>query len=264
MARSLTKCRKDGVRYVRPQAVETEIEVTLEEDRTTLRRRLSVTDRASPEYLCSECLVHIIRDALRKEDEDLLNAAVPIVLARCEAILKTRIANSLPGADELREEVLSEFSELLASDGTGECPDELDIYECRFNMAFRALRIDVVNRELRRLDRTAELPDYGDEHKPNAYEEDAFARLSETFRTPATQQSSVFRRELWEEISALPSDERKALILCHALGYKVESADPDEVTAATRCNCTGRTIRNRLSRAVAKLSQLREEVWTPS
>ena len=249
---------KDGVRYIRPQTVETEINIALKEDRTTLQRLLPVTDRASPEYISSECLVHLIRDALRKEDKDLLNAAVLILLKRCEAILKTGIANSLPGADELREEVLSEFSELLASDGTGEWPDELDIYECRFNMAFMALRIDVLNRELKRLDRTVE-PVCGHEHEPNAYEEDALARLSEAFRTPATQLSSLFSRELWKEIDALPSDERKALILVHALGYKVESADPDEVTAATRCNCTGRTIRNRLSRAAAKLSRFRKE-----
>ena len=148
MVRPLTKTNKDGVRYVRPQAVETEIKVALQEDRTALRRRLMVTDRRSPEYLRSECLVHLIRDALRRRDEDRLNEALPILLSRCEAILKAKIANSLPGADELREEVLSEFSELLASDGMGERPDELDFYECRFNMAFRTLRIDVVNANL--------------------------------------------------------------------------------------------------------------------
>ena len=260
MVRPLTKTNKDGVRYVRPQAVETEIKVALQEDRTALRRRLMVTDSGSPEYLRSECLVHLIRDALPRGDEDRLNEALPILLSRCEAILKAKIANSLPGADELREEVLSEFSELLASDGMGERPDELDFYECRFNMAFRTLRIDVVNRELSRLDQIAELPRHEDGDEPHAYEEDAFARLSDAFRTPAVQQSSVFLKELWEAINALPSDERKALILCNVLGYKVESADPDEVTAGTRCNCTGRTIRNRLSQAAAKLSRFKEDL----
>lgn len=260
MVRPLTKTDKDGVRYIRPKAVETAIKVALHEDRTALRRRLTVTDRGSSDYLRSECLVHLIRDALRRGDEDCVNEILPILLSRCEAILKAKIANWLPGADELREEVLSEFSELLASDGTGERPDELDIYECRFNMAFRALRIDMVDRELSRLDRTAKLPEHEDEHEPHAYEEDAFARLSEAFRTPANQQDSLFLKELWEAINALPSDERMALILCNVLGYKVESTDPDEATAATRCNCTGRTIRNRLSQAAAKLSRFKEDL----
>jgi len=54
------------------------------------------------------------------------------------------------------------------------------------------------------------------------------------------------------------ADERDAVVLVHVLGYKVESGDPDEDTAATRCKCTGRTIRNRLMRAAAKLSRFKE------
>ena len=260
MAEPLTKLDKDGVRYIRPPAVEMEISVALKEDRATLRRRLSIKDRTSPEYMRSECLVHLIRAAIRRKDLELQNLALPILFGRCEANLNVKIANSLPRADELREEVLFKFSEMLASDGGGERPDELDFYECRFNMAFCALRTDVVRRELKRLARTPELPDYGEEGEPNAYEEHPFARSIEALHTPATQQNRLFRKELLDAINALPSDERKAFVLCHLLGYKVESADSDEITAATRCNCTGRTIRNRLSRAVARLSLLKEEV----
>lgn len=247
MVRPLTKCRKDGVRYVRPEAIETEIEVALQEDPATFRERLLITDRSSPDHLSSECLVHLIRDALRRRDDERLNRALPVLLGRCEAILRTKIANSLQGADELREEVLSEFSELLASDGTGERPDDLDFYECRFNAAFGALRIDAVRRELKRLERTAEPPDPGDERDARAHDEDALARLFEASRTR-------------EAINALPPDERKAVVLHHRYGYKVESTDPDEVTVATLCKCTGRTIRNRLSRAAARLSELKEDV----
>ena len=61
-------------------------------------------------------------------------------------------------------------------------------------------------------------------------------------------------------INALPEDERKAVILVHVMGYDEESDDPDKVTAATICGCTGRTIRNRLTRAAKKLSTLKEEL----
>ena len=247
MVRPLTKCRRDGVRYGRPPAIETEIEVALQEDPATLRERLLITDKASPDHLSSECLVHLIRDALCRRDDQRLNRALPVLLGRCEAILRTKIANSLQGADELREEVLSELSELLASDGTGERPDDLDFYECRFNAAFRVLRIEAVRRELKRLERTAEPLGPGGECAAHAHDEDAFARLFESSRTR-------------EAINALPPDERKALVLHHEYGYKVESTDPDEATVATLCQCTGRTIRNRLARAATRLAELKENV----
>ena len=247
MVRPLTKRSSDGVRYVRPQAIETEIEVALHEDPATLRERLLITDRASSDYLSSECLVHLIRQALRTRDDEPLNRALPVLLGRCEAILRAKIATSLQNADQLREEVLSEFGELLASDGTGKRPDELDFYECKFNAAFRVLRIEAVRRELKRLERTAEPPSPGGEIEPDGrVEEGASSRLFDAIRTR-------------EAFSALPPNERNALVLHHVYGYKVESTDPDEVTVATLCKCTGRTIRNHLSRAAARLSVLKED-----
>ena len=259
MVRPLTKCKRHGERYARPPAVESEIEGALRNDPLTLKRRLSVTDKESSDHLRSECLVHLIRDALRRKDEHRQNAVLPILLGRCEAILKTKISDQLPNAELLREDVLSEFGELFASDRTGERPDELDFYECRFNRAFRALRVDVVRREKDRIKRTAELPDHREGGEIEA-DEKVFVRIPESLQVPEAQQNSVFLEEVWRAIDMLPSDEREAVILCHVLGYKEESEDPNEETAATRCNCTGRTIRNRLSRAATKLSQLKEEL----
>jgi DNA-directed RNA polymerase specialized sigma24 family protein len=56
----------------------------------------------------------------------------------------------------------------------------------------------------------------------------------------------------------LPPDERRAVELCHILGYDEESEDPNKRTAATICGVTGRTIRNRLKRAAARLSSYKE------
>ena len=258
--RPLTRRTIEGVRYVRPAVVEREIEAALREDPVTLHWRLSITDKGSSEYLRSESLVHLLRDAIRRMDEELQNAILPILLARCDANLKVKIKESLPRADELREEVLFEFSKLLASDGRGNRPDELDFYECRFNQAFFALRVDVVRRRTSQLDPIAELPVQKDERKPYNYNEDAFARHFEALQTPATQQERLYVKELVEAIKGLPADVGKAFVLCRLMGYKVESVDPTEVTAATLCNCSGKTIRNRLSRAVAILSRLKEDV----
>lgn len=257
MARPLTK-HKDGVRYTRPAAVEANIHDALRTDPNTLRRRLLITDKGASDYLRSECLIHLVREAHRASDDKRRDAALPVLLGRCEAILEAKVSDRLPNAARLREDVLSELCELLLADGAGDNPDELDFYECKFNLAFRTLRLDVIDRELRMVNRNADLPEHGDVDEPDAYE-DAFARVSDAFRTPATQQSTLFLEYLWEAINALPPDQRRAVILVHVLGYDEESDHPKKVTAATLCDCTGRTIRNRLSRAAEKLARFKED-----
>jgi len=239
--------------------VEAEIGRALQDDMPTLLRRLRTVDRQSPDYLRSECLVHLVRAGLRNGDEPRLNAALGALLARCEANLSVKIPDGhLPNAAAIREEVLSAFAELFAADGTGDQPDELDFFECRFNLAFRTLRIDRVRAELTRLRQEVPLPNHQDEGEPDAYE-DAFARVSDALHKPATQQATLFLDELWTAINALPPDERRAVVLCHVLGYAEESEVPGVVTAATLCKCTGRTIRNRLTRAAARLSRFKED-----
>ncbi len=260
MVRPLTKCRSNGECYVRPGAVEREIEDALQQDLETLRERLLVTSSKLPDYLSSECLVHLIRESRRREDDDCLNAVLPVLLGRCEAILEAKVAGSLPGAEDLREDVLSQFGELLASDGNGVHADALDMYEVRFNLAFRTLRIDAVRREERRVKPRVTLPEGRDDEEPYAYDEEALARMSEELQAPAGQLGALFLAEVREAIRSLPPDERKALVLCAVYGFKVESIDPSETTAATLCNCTGRTIRNRLSRAAEKLSLFKEDL----
>ena len=264
MVRALTRRGGAGQPYARPTNVEAEIEGALGEDRLGVRRRLLATDEASPGYLRSESLVYLVREGGRIRDEDLQNTALRVLLSRCAKILDSQIDDSVPHASDLREEVLSEFGVLLASDGIGKCPDELDYFEIRFNAAFKAFRVDVLRREKRRLDPIAELPSQIEERQPDEQVVDSHPPLLEVFQLPANQEDRVFRKEVWKTITQLPPEQRKALMLCSVLGYKVESTDPTETTAATLCCCTGRTIRNRLARAQAELARLMEKVCAPS
>jgi DNA-directed RNA polymerase specialized sigma24 family protein len=98
-----------------------------------------------------------------------------------------------------------------------------------------------------------------DEAAPSS-EEKPVRRLPEVPSSPASQVDGIFRNQRLQAINNLPPDERKAVILCGVFGYKEESDDPTIVTAATLCGVTGRTIRNRLRRAAARLSHFKEEV----
>ena len=257
MVRALTKRKKDGELYVRPRAVETQIADVLHQDEGTVGRRLLVTDKASSEYLCSECLVHLVREGVRVGNECRQNKALRVLLSRCRANLESKVAHSVPNADDVRNSVLGEFSELLASDACDDGCEELDFYECRFGSAFAALRKDVVYRELRHVNRNLALPD---EKEIDVHGGDALERIAEAFASPDLE-TSRFRNELASAINnELTPEEQRAVTLCHGMGYKVESTNPDETTAATLCNCTGRIFRNRLSQAAAKLSRFKEDV----
>ena len=260
MARPLTKRDAEGNLYTRLEKVENQIDETVGLALCTLKERLRVADRKEPGYLSSECLVHLVRRARHDDDQQRISCVLPVLLGRCEANLLVKIPDGrLPDAGSIREEVLGKFSELFASDGSGDRPDELDFYECRFNLAFRAFRVDVVRGEEARQEYVARMPEPRDDEPPDAYE-DVFARITEAFQSPATQDSRYLWEQLIEAIKELPANERDAVILVHIMGYKEESMDPEEETAATRCNCEGRTIRNRLTRAAAKLSRFKEDL----
>jgi hypothetical protein len=239
MPRPLTKRTRQGEPYTRPEDIDAQIDVALAQDLPTFRRSLAVLDRSSPDHLSSECLVHLIRDARRRGDQDRITAALPVLLARCETNVLRKIPDSLiPNAADVREEVLAQFAELFAVDGSDDGFDELDYFECRFNSAFATFRIDLVRKEKTRVRPLAPLSDYTDAAENDDFEE-VFAHVS----------------DLAKAINALPPDEREAVVLCRVMGYKEESESPDEVTAATICKVTGRTIRNRLKRAAAKLKE---------
>ena len=253
MARPLTKIsKKTGNLYTRPPNVEQNIDGALGQDPATISKRLMVTDRKSPEYLTSECLVHLLREAFRRDDSSMRDMLVTALLQRCEAILTHKIPDSgFANAAFLREEVLGIFAELLASDGCGGNPDELDYFECKFNAAFRSLRIDLQRSEGTQRKRFKQFPQSSSGSKEDEDEE-------ETDQGPccrATQGDGLAREDV---LSALPPEVRKAVSLSD-MGYDVESEDPEKRTIATICRVTGRTIRNRLKQARHILERLNQE-----
>lgn len=253
MAKPLTKIsKKTGNLYTRPPNVERNIDGALGQDPATISKRLLITDRGSPEYLTSECLVHLFRDALRRGDNILRDRLATALLQRCEAILTHKLPDSaFTNAAYLREEVLGIFGEVLASDGCANNPDELDYFECKFNGAFRSLRIDLLRSEGKQRKRFKQFPRPSSGTKEDEDDE-------ETDQGPccrATQGDGLAREDV---LNALPPEVRKAVSLSD-MGYDVESEDPEKRTIATICGVTGRTIRYRLKQAKDILERLNQE-----
>ena len=175
-----------------------------------------------------------------------------VLLQRCEAILKHKLPDSgFTNAAYLREEVLGNFAQLLASDGCGNNPNELDYFECKFNSAFRSLRIDLLRSEGKQRKRFKQFPRPSSGSKENGDDE-------ETDEGPCcrgTQGDGLAREDV---LNALPPEVRKAVLLSD-MGYDVESETPEKRTIATICGVTGRTIQNRLKKARDILERLNQE-----
>jgi hypothetical protein len=256
MALPLNKSHPDGRLYSRPKTVEDSIDGLLLESTDVLSERAAVPTREEIGFIASECLVHLIREARRQGDDTRVNVLLPLLFDRCYLILRSKVSNELPDAESIREDILGEFAELFAADGSGDNPHELDFFEIRFNQAFRGFRIDFLRREKRRYEAQPAVPLFEDD----ADEAISNEGLAVFFQTSPSQLSDLDLRELHKAIQQLPPDEREAVALCHILGYEMEANDRDKRTAATICGVTGRTIQNRLERAAKKLLPFKENV----
>lgn len=249
MPRPLTKVNSTGEPYVRAPEIEAAIDLALTQDLTTVVARAAVRNREATDFLRNEVLVHLIREALRRGDDRAMNRLVPMLLERVLAILRSKVPDSVPYAADIRAEILGRVSELIAEDAAGDqC--RLDVYECQFALPLRALRCDVV-RQFRK--RAREVSADTDERDDDDVDDDATKNEPHADRDlePA---AVVIAKEMLAAIEDLPAKERKAFVLHHVYGFKIESDDPTKTTVATLCGVTGRTVRNLLQRARVKLA----------
>lgn len=163
---------------------------------------------------------------------------------------------SRPDAADIRENILNDLSFLFIQDGREGHTGELDYFECRFARAFRFFRIDYLRMEKTRSSCLEQFPE--EQAASTGSDEKPLTEPQEAWQIPPTQLQDIFHGELLAAINNLPLEERRAVVLCGVLGLKEESENPDVITAAKLCGVTGRTIRNRLARAAAKLSQFKE------
>lgn len=256
MARPLTKTKTDGTPYVRPHSIETAIDQALQEDLDSLVRRARITKRASQGFMPLECLVHLIREGRRREDAKARDELLNVLFERCKAILNAKITtDEVENSEEVREEILGDFAVLFAEDETEfDLSNRLDFFECRFNRAFLTFRIPYIERERERSETIRPIPQEKSDSADRTGDE-ILGHMAEAFRTAANQENYVLQNALRRAIDTLPADERKAVVLRYFYGLPEESAKPAVTSVASVCGVTGRTIRYRLERALAKLSK---------
>jgi hypothetical protein len=91
MVRPLTKKDQSGNLYTRPSEIQTAIDAGIQQEIRILRQRAVVSKRDSPDFIPTECLVHIIREARRHHDEhsmSVLLLSLPKMLSGATADLE--------------------------------------------------------------------------------------------------------------------------------------------------------------------------------
>lgn len=235
----------NGRRYTRPPEVDAAIETSLALDRDQLLRAARISHSRESGFLPLECLVHLVRAALEKEDDALSNALLNILFERCAAMLVATIpdARSQRAAD-LRQDVMDRFVDKFLDKVK---PEALDIFEVRFARAFRMLRIDAFRAASRAPETVVVDRDEdgdGEQMLPPQAE---------------TQETDLTNKELAQAVWRLPGELRDAVVLVCLMEYEVESTDPTKKTAATICKVSGRTIRARLANAMPLLKKFMED-----
>jgi hypothetical protein len=233
--------------------VEAAIDGAIGQDLETLSRRAAIANQFSAEFLPLECLVHLIRDALRRGDDNITDTLLQRLLSRCDAILKKKTPVDIPGDwDEVRAQILGDLAVLFAEDATDD-KHKLDFFECCFNLAFRTFRIPYIRKEIARSHGrvyaptdTGEQQDLGDDW--------FLSELAEKFRDRDAPVDLTLRQAISNALDTLPFDQCKAVMLVYYHGLPIESEDPSVTSAATVCGVTGRAIRYRLRKALEALS----------
>jgi hypothetical protein len=115
MARPLVKKNDKGV-LTRPPGIEKKIDIALTQDWATLSRRTRETNPRSDDLLPSECLVHLIRDAIWRGDDRVARVLMPQLLKRAEANLERTVPDIPVDANTISpivSRVMSQFENQL-------------------------------------------------------------------------------------------------------------------------------------------------------
>lgn len=137
--------KTDGKLYTRPPGIEAKLLAISTLRREELSTRCGIQDHEDPQYLPSECLVYLVREHRTRAMD-----------ACSEALYKTlleRIIRGLPHGESADGERVRAFESSVGDtardwfltmlmEDREQYVEDLDIYEARFSMALKTLRLD--------------------------------------------------------------------------------------------------------------------------
>lgn len=249
----LRKKGLDKKPYTRPKNIEAKLVELSTLPRDKIAALSAVHEKESPEYLPSECLVHLVRKHRSEPFDDFSETIFKSLMKRVLRGLPK--AESLFGDEEcvrksnVRDEGRSRFLEMLMKDRQ-EYFEGLDIYEVRFEMALKALRVDV-KRKIGGKENLLETIEADPQTQEIAEKVERAAGMFDPLDgNPLDDPNYLFR--LNNAIDGLP-DLQKAIVEMIRKGIPIESKEAEVVNISDRLGRTPKTIRTHRDAAYATL-----------
>lgn len=258
----LSRTNRAGEVYVRSPDVERQIIEALALSPKAIRRRVSIEDRESSDFLSEECLVYLLRHYFRREDLAILNDLSEALLRRCAGIVRRRLHTL--GPDSLKEgqsEIISRLFRRIFAIST----DKADFLQVRFWVVMKRLSIQEFNRQLRHHDHAAKALSFsqmqGYENLEAEDGETMAVKLTEAdkVRISAPSHEKVLVEADLRRVALAKLEEplRSAFLLRYHAGWPIENQDPTVPTISRHFGKTPRTIRYWLAKAEETLARWR-------
>ncbi|QBR02491.1 RNA polymerase sigma factor [Paraburkholderia pallida] len=251
MPKPLTRKNSKGESFDRLSTVDDDIarwEVVAVEVVASAARNLN---HRAGDYIKNEVLLSMLRAAGKNERGKDYYALFPVFMVRVKLLIRQLFAQH-PNLDELVEETSSELAAQLAEDAANATDDTLDFFEVRFGNALKFLVLSHLEKNQRWYSKhqTEEDPSEDGDHFDVTAVDDSHELTGPERAAFAMQIDRVFH--------ALTDEERAVVALRYLDGMKTSSNDEGEQTIPKKLNLSERTVRNRLTSAIKKLSKFKE------
>jgi hypothetical protein len=250
----LRKLKPDASPYFRPAEVEEQLRVLEQLPRDDLLKRCLIRDRAHPDYVRTECVMHFVRACHRDNSEARF--------ASLYRILMERAMRSLPRSEhpagvsssqaEINESALDNLILLISSDRET-YSERLDFFEIRFDGALVRRRTDAQRKVWRRQKRSASLDDEETGELSTDVEKAANYNPFETEKI----EDRDYRSRLDGAIDTLPPLQQRIIHMLRK-DVPIDSKDPYAVTISKTLNKVEKTIRNNRDKAYVALKHILE------
>lgn len=248
--RALTRTRRDdGVVYTREAEVEAEIRSLCALPERARRARLTRNAAAGdPDRLREETLVYFVREYDRRGDAETAWRIAETLIERTAGHVARKLARwrlTSEDEDDCARDLYTAMCDALFSREAAAEFWEVRFWVCLDRRLWNLIEKRQAVRDLERRPGDAASEDadgdsIGDEGT-------VFGRIADSGASPDTL------LEHKEALALLTENERMAVYLCFVEGLPEESDDPERLSAAKVIGVTGRSVRNYLRRAEAKL-----------
>lgn len=245
---------KTGKPYNRYRSNEAVLHQILALPRKEMVLRCENEDEKDPDFVPSECLVHLVRS--------FRNEPANPHFERIYSALMKRIFQRLPRAESpdkkklylkesrIQEGVIDGFQELLAMDRTS-YEELLDYWEVAFGSALKRLKLTIQDKVWRETNQSVSLE--------NQETGEVRTEVSEAVETsdpfdPEELLKKDYREQLYAAIDRLTPEHRR-IVKMYLEGFPANSSDPNAMSIAKVLKVSDKTARTRRQEAIAALKR---------